>query len=247
MLNSLEAAISSGVASVRDWFREHQIGFRLKKMGRWLADGKPLWITLLGCVGAFGIGWGAEALGPPDFELSDQFRVAGWFLQMLGISTVAIGLKKTRDIFGVPSVKEQFVKWVKRFPTVFARRQTITGTASLSGAGTASAKGYGIVVPVPDASIEERLDVLEEKYKHLSQQLIDARNEIKSEAQRLDKAVEQERRARSQADTEIRAQLESFSVGGLHLESMGLAWLLLGITCATLPAEMAELWTWVVQ
>ncbi len=238
---------SEAQSSAGGWFREHQIGFRLKKLGRWLTDGKSLWITLFGWAGAFGIGWGAKVLGPSGFELSDQFRVAGWALQILGISTVAVGLKKTRDIFDVPSVKEQFVEWVKRFPTVFARRQTITGTASLSGAGTASVKGYGIVGPVPDASIEERLDVLEEKYKHLSQQLIDARNEIKSEAQRLDKAVKQERRARSQADTEIRAQLESFSVGGLHLESMGLAWLLLGITCATLPAEMAELWTWVVQ
>ena len=242
MLNSLEAAISSGVASARSWFREHQIGFRLKKLGRWLADGKSLWITLFGWAGAFGIGWGAKVLGPSGFELSDQFRVAGWSLQMLGISTAAIALKNTSNIFDVPSVMKQFVEWMKRFPKVFALRKGVAEKVSLSFSGSLAATG-NIELSKGDPSVEERLDVLEEKYEHLSQQLIDAQNEIKSEAQRLDKAVKQERRARSQADTEIREELESSSVGGLHLEIMGLIWLLVGITCATLPGELAALWS----
>jgi len=53
--------------------------------------------------------------------------------------------------------------------------------------------------------------------------------------------VKDERRARDEADAQIREQLESFSVGGLHLESMGLVWLFVGITLATLPGEIASL------
>ena len=92
-----------------------------------------------------------------------------------------------------------------------------------------------------DATVEERLDALEEKYEQLNQQLAEARRELKSEARRLDEAVNDERRARDEADAAIQEQLESFSVGGLHLESMGLVWLLVGITLTTLPGEIASL------
>jgi hypothetical protein len=96
-----------------------------------------------------------------------------------------------------------------------------------------------------DATIEERLSALEEKYKQLNQELIVAREELESEARRLDEVLKEEHRARDEADAEIQEQLEAFSVGGLYLESMGLVWLLLGITFATLPAEMAALWSWI--
>ena len=53
--------------------------------------------------------------------------------------------------------------------------------------------------------------------------------------------MKDERRARGEADAQILEQLKSFSVGGLHLESMGLVWLFVGITLATLPGEIASL------
>lgn len=225
------------------WFRERQIGFRLKKFGRWTVDYYgPLWITILGIVGAFAFGWEVKKLGSSEFALPDQLRVTGWLLQVLGLSTVALGLKKTREIFGVPPATAQFVEGLRRFPEVLERRKPITVMGSSATAKMTAGTGYATVDPRPDASVEERLEVLEKKYKQLNQQLIDAQSELKFEARRLDGVIEEERNVRNEADAEIREQLEMFSVGGLHLETMGLIWLLAGITCAALPGELAALW-----
>jgi hypothetical protein len=51
-----------------------------------------------------------------------------------------------------------------------------------------------------------------------------------------------ERADRERGDQLINKQLEEFSVGGLHLESMGLIWILLGIIFATAPEEIAKFW-----
>ena len=235
-----DGMVSRFVESTRDWIRKQQIGFRLKKLGQWLAEGNSLWITLLGLGSALGVGWVVGRFGAAEKTLADQLRIGGWWLQVLGVSMVAIGLKQTRDLFDVPSVKEQALNWLKRFPKVFARREIIKGTISIEGA-PGKMKAYGTVEPKPDASIEERLNALEEKYKQLNQKLIAARNEIEVEAQRLDENLEEERRTRDEADAAIREQLESFSVGGLHLESVGLIWLLVGITLGTLSGEVVDL------
>jgi hypothetical protein len=57
----------------------------------------------------------------------------------------------------------------------------------------------------------------------------------------LTEAVEYESRSRELADQRIQRQLEEFAAGGLHLETIGLVWLLLGVTLGTAPGEVVWL------
>jgi len=150
-------------------------------------------------------------------------------------------LKETRKIFGVSSVREQLSGQLERLASAW-KLEKYTLTAESTKFETTLGSPQFSVSRSADATIEERLDALEEKCQQLNQQLIDARNELKSEARRLGEAVENERQARDEADAQIQEQLEAFSVGGLHLESMGLVWLLVGITFATLSEEIATVW-----
>lgn len=206
------------VESTQDWVQERQVGLRLKKFVRvvWviLCEWRPFWITLVGLGGAVGVGWGLGQFA--DYELSDQIRVAGGFLELLGLATTAYGLKETRKIFGVSSVREQLAGQLKRLASAWKLERYTLTPASMKIETTLGSPHFSASLGA-DATVEERLDALEEKYEQRNQQLAEARRELKSEARRLDEAVNDERRARDEADAAIQEQLESFSVGGLHL------------------------------
>lgn len=230
------------VESTQDWVQERQVGLRLKKFVRvvWviLCEWRPFWITLVGLGGAVGVGWGLGQFA--DYELSDQIRVAGGFLELLGLATTAYGLKETRKIFGVSSVREQLAGQLERLTSAW-KLESHASTIESSVVLTTSESPRGAVRPGPNAPLERRVEALERQYEELNQQLIKAREKLNSSRRRLEEAVKDERRARDEADAQIQEQLESFSVGGLHLEKMGLVWLLVGITLATLPGEIASL------
>ena len=61
-----------------------------------------------------------------------------------------------------------------------------------------------------------------------SSNALTARSEVES----------QERRS---GDERILAKLEEFSVGGLHVEAVGVAWIMIGLVLATAPDELSRL------
>ena len=59
------------------------------------------------------------------------------------------------------------------------------------------------------------------------------------ETQTIRAAIEAETHSRLTELIEIRTKLTSLGVGGLHIELVGVAWLVAGVVLATVPGEIA--------
>jgi hypothetical protein len=69
----------------------------------------------------------------------------------------------------------------------------------------------------------------------------DAQTRVRMRAPSPEDGLEVEAHSRELADQRLQKQLEEFAAGGLHLESIGLLWILMGVTLATASVEIAWL------
>jgi hypothetical protein len=87
--------------------------------------------------------------------------------------------------------------------------------------------------------VEERFTRLEAEVASLR---AGHRSHVRSTRQSVDQlrdADQQERGERRAADQAHDKKLEEVAVGGLHLETMGLVWLLVGVIASSVPAQLA--------
>jgi hypothetical protein len=169
-----------------------------------------------------------------------EIRLTGLGLQVLGIGTVVWGLRQTRILFGRPSLVALSRAWFHRFPVYGGR--VVTANASITAPGaTLHARGYASRVARPDATIEARLEVLEQNVRSLNERIDQTQSEIDRQSRAQAEVVAQERRARAKEDQALGARLEATETGGLHISAMGALWLSLGVTLSTAAPELA---TW---
>jgi hypothetical protein len=95
-----------------------------------------------------------------------------------------------------------------------------------------------------DASIEARLAALEANLATLRTEQAETVKEFQEATSKTNEAVDAERRAQESAVTALRVQLEGLGAGGLHVEMMGVFWLVLGVVLATVPGEIAAALKW---
>lgn len=176
--------------------------------------------------------------------IDDRVRYCGLALQVIGISTVAWGLRARRRLFNLPSLWDNLRAYLGQCLRLGAKPQT----NSFSGTGGYSLSGRGRVsswqgVP-PDASIEDRLAALEANVESLKTQQAETDKELQEETRKLIEAADSERRMRESAVIDIRRQLGTLGAGGLQLEWAGVFWLILGVVLATAPSEIAGWLKW---
>ena len=175
----------------------------------------------------------------------DPSAFAKLAFQLLGILTVVSGLRDKRRLFNRPSLLENIRRWLDRRPRWGAKPQTIlvAGTGSISLSGTAKLSVWR-GTPA-DGSIEARLAALEANLATLRTEQAETAKEYQEATRKTNEAVDAERRARESAVTTLRLQLEGLGAGGLHVEMMGVFWLVLGVVLATVPGEIAIALKWV--
>ncbi len=202
-----------------------------QRLLHWLAGGRRLWECLVGFVAAGGL--------LISLECSDLgFRVAGGFLELLGVGTVALGIRQTRMQFGRPSVIDQTWNWLRSFPRW--RAPDVRGSVGTSLTSTyAIARGYGWKNAPPDATTEERLAVVEENLEGLLKRFDSTEKELLDKIAAQSRNLDDETGARTVADQEIAARLESAETGGLSLSLVGTAWIVAGILLGIAPGELA--------
>lgn len=194
----------------------------------------PTWLLLGGLASALAIGWAFSK------TLSDAIRYAGMLLQLLGLITVAIGLSQMRRLFGRPSFGTKVYAWFRGLASAFRRPRPIT----LEGVGAiGSAQAFGDLRVSrgtrPDAPLEERVSTLEQNLR-LFQEELDARvQQLRRELTGTKESIDRERRERVADNQRTNQKIDEVAVGGLYLEIVGLFWLILGVTGATIPGEIA--------
>jgi hypothetical protein len=133
---------------------------------------------------------------------------------------VAKGLKDTRELFGHPRILTLLLQWFRDIPRATPQRSIPVSQSATIGISTR----FGLTV----SSFEERLTILERRFTE--------------ESHLRSQALASESHSREAADQELRRQLEEFAAGGIHLESIGLFWMFLGITLATASIEIDKLY-----
>ena len=192
------------------------------------------WVPVVGLAGAVAVG---RLLGSDSVE---QTAYAGALLQVGGLATVALGLHDLRKRFYPEGLRTRLraavAAWWRRVVGLFKKRQPLhlnaRGAETFSmvpGAELSMRAGYD------ENDLKGRMTALEKEFEQFkaasnaeTQRLAEGVGKLKSKADR-------ERAERIAADEANRSLLEEVTVGGLHLEVVGLVWLLFGVLFGTIP------------
>jgi hypothetical protein len=165
----------------------------------------------------------------------------GLFLQWLGIGTVAYGVRKTRQLFGLPSIWSLFRAWLSRIPPWRGRVIAVTGTGDLNLAGGIARMEVWTNVD-PSAAVEKQIEAVTKNVDRLRNRLNQLQDELDKGLREHSEALRREETARAKDDEHLRQRLHAAETGGLHITFTGVVWLLLGVLLATLPQEVVALW-----
>ena len=213
----LRANLSNLIRNITNWLRRFP----------WLA-GLVLMVVLLAIVVPFFI---------IRTELS--IRATGLILQVLGLATAGFGIRDMHRMFGKPTLLGSVRNWWRAHPRTRPKLKEVTaeGTLVVSIEGRATVwKGAGEA-----PTVESRLKAIESNLLSLKERTKKLESSIRREVGAMHEQVTQERTARSREDSEIRKELETASTDGLHLASVGLVWLALGVTLTSIPRELLSL------
>lgn len=228
-------ATAGGSASSRPpRLRGVPIGLRVRRFARAVVwDARWFWWAVLWpvtclAVAVCGFGGGADAISG-----------AGLFVNLAGAYSVVHGIGERRRTFGLPGVRHRAAGWLRRvwrslFP---GKPQVVTaqGAVSLSGAGTATARGM-----VWPNSLSKRVQVLYEEVLYLHGQLAKVESSMRTEADARRQADLDERAARETAILEQRRQLAELMTGSLDEERVGVWFVVLGSTLGAFPTLIAS-------
>lgn len=200
----------------------------------WLWEARQFWITVFSIPCALLLCW----IALPDWE--PRIRYTGMLLQLLGLATVALGIRKTRSLFSRPSLLQVARAWLSRFPGFRKNVNVFVGSGGLSmGGGSISA--FGSSGPAPTATLEERVALLEKSVNKAHLLIHEANRKIAQEAQQRQSEIKVMKRELEDGDSKNKQLLEAAAAGGLYLETTGAFWLAFGITLATASNEIAKI------
>ena len=210
-----------------------RITIRWRTLAAVIWDAWPIWLAVGGVVFAFVASWLLSTTP------TDAVRYTGTWLQIFGLSTVAFGLRQMRRIFDRPSFRAAMLNWFRRLAAAFTGPKPISLQA-LAGAFAMTGGDLRLIRGVrPGATLEERVSILEENLKLLRDELDTRLQGVRQEVGTVKESIERESQERRSADEKTARKIEEVAIGGLHLEVVGLVWLLLGVTAASIPDVIA--------
>jgi hypothetical protein len=167
-----------------------------------------------------------------------EVRITGLLLQILGIGTVALGIRQTRALFGRPTLMAQFRTWLRRVPVYRGRVVSASMNLTVPGASV-NARGYASAAARSNTSIEERVDALEKNLTVVTARIDEAQKEMYQRFRSHADNLRQEERLRAHEGQAIREKLETTETGGLYISAIGALWLFVGVTLSTAALEIA--------
>lgn len=177
-------------------------------------------------------------------ELSYTFRWWGTLLQVCGIITVAYGLENSRKLFGKPGFLHRLILSFLHLRDIIWKPtknvNIITGEANIT-LGSSTVTAHATVAPSKDWSIEQRVDFLEKGFSEMQTRISGLDQKIGEQGSSLKKELESSMSELRDAVQDIHRKLEDAVVGGIHIEAIGLFYLVIGIIFVSIPKELAAL------
>lgn len=185
-----------------------------------------------------------------DANRQDRIRYAGWLLDIFGLVTVAIGVSRKLDLFHGASLwglfKDGFRSWLRQFPLV-SRHITVHLKGNNLNIGLGGLKANLTGKLSPDATLERKVDFLLQRNDELTQQLFEIRDEVAENKKELTAKLAKGQKEVEKTIKEMAARTEDAAVGEIGWEVVGLAWIFLGITFATVPEFIEYLFGWLIR
>lgn len=201
-----------------------------KRIFYWFVDTHEFWITVVVVLGSllFVFLKGADERAP---------RITGLFLQLLGIGTVAWGIRKTRILFNRPSLFKSICSEIKSLFRHHGREVHLEAKGNTSG--TFTGRSHIFSFASPEATIEERVAALEKNIKNIYTHITEIKTEMNenTRAQREELSLEREQRMHN--FQKLNKKLEATETGGLNISAMGALWLSIGVILSTTAAEIS--------
>lgn len=182
-------------------------------------------VACLGVTGAYG--WSEKA-----------FRLSGMFLQLGGVLTVVWGILKTRADFGQPTVRSQFQRWIKEFPSFHPR----VITASMNGAFpglVGEAYGYSTHGPSADQTVEGRLRHLEKMITELEVAQGKTHIAVLQAEKKAQQALDAQARQFEGLLADVSKKIETTATGGVHVSAVGVVLLFVGTIFGGAATELS--------
>jgi hypothetical protein len=194
----------------------------------------PVWIALGGILGCWALSYCLAS------NLREQILYSGTCLQAFGLLTVAVGIRQLRRMFGKPSMYKNVYNWFQLVVSAFRKTASvhITGTGCFVAAGDALVASGSIS---SEMTLEMRVDILEKALNDLREQHAKCIKDLDDNLSRVESLIRDESNKRQLGDTDISKMLEEVAVGGIHLEIVGLVWLLLGMFGTSIPDKLTKL------
>ena len=217
--------------------------------GRWIASAGLMWLFLAVVVGACVAGsWLRFYFG---FNATTSIAVSGWLLEIAGIWAVAKGFANKIDLYGDDGVGQRIIRWLKACPFLSQDSVVCAGTAHLKlSGGKVRADLRGRMSP--DADIEMRVSYLELALEALKDNFVELADSTESSIVDLGKELERKFADVSKQVEELHKKSLKAHVGDIGLEFVGLGWVVLGLTFATIPegvlwlfGDLIEFFTWI--
>jgi hypothetical protein len=175
----------------------------------------------------------------------------GGLLQVLGVLSVAWGIRHLRQSFGLAPIRgEIFAEIIQAIVNLWHRglwlfsrdRRDVTATATgVSTQGSVSSSGRLTIRPGPNMSVEKRLEFLERRFDELEDMVYTLQSQHHEEIRLRAEAITAERRDRESGIADIRLQIRDVTIGGVRLQIVGLLWLLVGLILANWSQEITHL------
>lgn len=167
---------------------------------------------------------------------ADQVRYFGTWLQLFGLVLVAQGMRELRREFNRPTVFAAMRARINAILQSFRAQHhvAITGVGGVSLAGSV-ALAHGRV----RGTTEQRLDGLERDIDALRKDAQERENKVQDKLSELRAELSNEKQERIEAHAEINRKLDDVAVGGLHLNVIGLWWLLFATIANSVPDGVA--------
>lgn len=217
--------------AIRSMLNECRI--RLRALGRLIA---LFWVLWFGLAVSLMILFLSHMVNHPPGP--HNVRYAGMFTQLVGLGCVAWGLNRLQRAIASRTLLGE----AKRQLSVFAGRKKSVVVhvkpADLVMEASSPSVTVGSSKP-PHEDFGQRLAHLEERIKGLEAKGREQDFKLKRTERALREEVEAERRARDRGDQNVRELVKELSVGGLHIEGMGLVFLAASMVMAGLPEEIA--------
>lgn len=129
-------------------------------------------------------------------------------------------------------------QWLRRFPKFKRRTYEGRGFARVPEP-TGSGRGYTFSAIDSSLPLEQRVEALERRVRHLREQIDEARRELEQELHKVANSIREEQSIRTTEDQKILSKPEATETGGLHISAMGAIWIFFGIIFSSISKELS--------